>query len=104
MRIEWLSDEALESSTIEGEILDQASVRSSIRRHFGLEPGRRVASPAEVGVAEMMVALYRVEKWTPTIGQGDQCTLPPLARLLHAALGHEPLPAYTSSGVRRPRP
>ena len=59
MRIEWLSDEALETSAIEGEILDRASVRSSIRRHFGLEPDRRAASPAEAGVAEMMVALYR---------------------------------------------
>ena len=59
MRIEWLSDEALETSAIEGEILDRASVQSSIRRHFGLEPDRRAASPAEAGVAEMMVALYR---------------------------------------------
>ena len=46
----------------------------------------------------------RDEKWTPIIGQCDKCTLPPLVRLRHAALGHEPLPAYTSSGVLRPRP
>ena len=59
LRVEWLSDEALETSAIEGEVLDRASVQSSIRRHFGLEPGRCTASPAEAGVAEMMVALYR---------------------------------------------
>ena len=60
LRVEWLSDEALDTSAIEGEILDRASVRSSIRRHFGLggaDP-RRV-SPAEAGVAKMMVEVFR---------------------------------------------
>ena len=41
------------------------------------------------------------KKWTPMIGQVDQCPPPPLVPPLHAALGHELLPAYTSSGVRR---
>lgn len=59
LRIEWLTAEAVETSAIEGEILDRDSVRSSIRRHFGLSADRRKASPAESGVAEMMVALYR---------------------------------------------
>ena len=45
-----------------------------------------------------------LKKWTPIIGQCDKCILPPLVPPLHAALGHEPLPEYTSSGVRRPRP
>ena len=45
-----------------------------------------------------------LEKWTPIIGQCDKCTPPPLVRQLHAALGHEPLSAYTASGVLRPRP
>ena len=45
-----------------------------------------------------------IQKWTPIIGQGDKCTPPPLVRQLHAALGHEPLSAYTASGVLRPRP
>ena len=45
-----------------------------------------------------------MEKWTPIIGQGDKCPPPPLVRQLHAALGHEPLSAYTASGVLRPRP
>ena len=59
LRIEWLSDEALDTSAIEGEFLDRVSVQSSIRRHFGLSDERRRVSPAEAGVAEMMVALYR---------------------------------------------
>ena len=57
LRVQWLSTEALESSAIEGEMLDRASLQSSIRRHFGLSGDRRAASPAEAGVAEMMMAL-----------------------------------------------
>ena len=37
LRIEWLSDEALDTSAIEGEILNRASVQSSIRRQFSLD-------------------------------------------------------------------
>ena len=59
LRVQWLSTEALESSAIEGEMLDRASLQSSIRRHFGLSGDRRAASPAEAGAAEMMMALYR---------------------------------------------
>ena len=59
LRVEWLSDEAAETSAIEGEFLDRDSVQSSIRRQFGLAHDRRSASPAEVGVAEMMVSMYR---------------------------------------------
>jgi len=58
LRIEWLSGEAIDTSVIEGEILDRASVQSSIRRHFGLSTDQRTVSPAEAGVAEMMVALH----------------------------------------------
>ncbi|MGI8524985.1 MAG: Fic family protein [Pseudolabrys sp.] len=58
-KIELISDEAVKTSQIEGEILDRASVQSSLRRQFGLaQDGRRVA-PAERGIAEMMVDLYR---------------------------------------------
>ena len=42
------------------------------------------------------------EKWTPIIGQSDNCPRPPLVPLHHAASGHKPLPAHTSSGVLRP--
>ena len=63
LRIEWLTGEAVETSAIEGEILDRDSVRSSLRRHFGLTADRRLALAAEAGVAEMMVALYRGFDW-----------------------------------------
>ena len=58
LRVQWLSTEALETSAIEGESLDRASLQSSIRRHFGLSGDRRAASAAEAGVADMMISLY----------------------------------------------
>ena len=57
--IEAIGTEALTTSEIEGEILDRASVQSSIRRQFGLDTGSRRAKPAEQGIAEMLVDLYR---------------------------------------------
>ena len=42
------------------------------------------------------------EKWTPIIGQSDNCPRPPLVPLHHAASGHKPLPAHTL--VRCPAP
>jgi Fic family protein len=59
LTIEAISTEALTTSEIEGEILDRANVQSSIRRQFGLEAGGKKAKPAEQGIAEMMVHLYR---------------------------------------------
>ena len=59
LRVKWLSGEAVETSAIEGEILDRESVQSSIRRRFGLPASKETASPEEDGVAEMMVAIYR---------------------------------------------
>ena len=59
LRIELISDEALKTSEIEGEILDRESVQSSLRRQFGLATDRRRVRPAEEGVAQMMVDLYR---------------------------------------------
>ncbi|MFG5382791.1 DUF4172 domain-containing protein, partial [Yoonia sp. R2-816] len=38
LRIDLLSDEAMKTSAIEGEMLDRRSVQSSLRRHLGLEP------------------------------------------------------------------
>lgn len=57
--IEALSTEALTTSEIEGEILDRASVQSSIRRQLGLAADQRRVKPAEKGIAEMTVDLYR---------------------------------------------
>ena len=57
--IDAISSEALTTSEIEGEILDRASVQSSIRKQLGLEADKGQAGPAEQGIAEMMVDLYR---------------------------------------------
>ena len=57
--VDLLSDEALKTSEIEGEILNRESVQSSIRRQLGLTTDRRSVKPAEAGIAEMMVDLYR---------------------------------------------
>lgn len=55
-----MSGEAVTTSAIEGEVLNRASVQSSILRQLGLaSPDRRRATPAEQGIAEMMVDLYR---------------------------------------------
>src|ERR1700749_1683196 len=59
LTVEAISTEALTTSEIEGEILDRASVQSSIRRQLGLVTDHRRVKPAEQGIAEMMVSLYR---------------------------------------------
>ena len=56
--IESLSNEAVTTSEIEGEIVNRDSVQSSFRRRFGLETDHRRVKPAEEGIAEMMVDLY----------------------------------------------
>lgn len=58
LRIDLLSDEAMKTSEIEGELLDRQSVQSSLRRQMGLDPGRHPTKPKEQGVAEMMVDVY----------------------------------------------
>lgn len=59
LTVEAMSDEAVTTSQIEGEILDRDSVQSSIRRQLGLAADNRRVKPAEQGIAEMMVDLYR---------------------------------------------
>jgi len=59
LTVEALSNEAIATSEIEGEILDRASVQSSIRQQLGLDTGRRRVRAAEQGIAEMMVDLHR---------------------------------------------
>ena len=56
--VELMSGEAVTTSKIEGEILDRDSVQSSIQLQLGLAADKRRASPAERGIAEMMVDLY----------------------------------------------
>jgi Fic family protein len=59
LTVEAMSTEAVTTSEIEGEFLDRASVRSSIRKQLGLTADQRRVAPAEQGVAEMMVDLYQ---------------------------------------------
>jgi len=58
LRVELLSEEAMRTSAIEGEVLDRASVQSSLRRQFGLSSDGAASKPREQGVAEMMVDVY----------------------------------------------
>ncbi len=57
--VDAMSAEALNTSEIEGEILNRASVQSSIQRQLGLLSDRRKVKPAEQGISELMVELYR---------------------------------------------
>ena len=51
-----MSGEAVTTSAIEGEVLNRASVQSSILHQLGLaSPDKRRVMPAEQGIAEMMV-------------------------------------------------
>src|ERR1700727_1695943 len=56
--VDYMSDEALNTSKIEGEILMRESLQSAIRRNLGLGVDNKKVPPAEQGIAEMMVALY----------------------------------------------
>ena len=60
LRIELISNEALKTSEIEGEILDrdECTIVGS-RQQFGLATDQRHIPPAEHGIAEMMADLYR---------------------------------------------
>ena len=59
LKVELISTEALKTSEIEGELLNRDSIQSSIRRNFGLATDNRKVPPAERGIAEMMVDLFR---------------------------------------------
>jgi Fic family protein len=56
---EAMSTESVTTSAIEGEVLDRASVQSSIQRQLGLKADSKRVRPSEEGVAEVMVDLYR---------------------------------------------
>lgn len=58
LRVELLSEEAIKTSAIEGDMLDRASIQSSLRRQLGLSAEDRASRPQERGIAEMMVDLY----------------------------------------------
>jgi Fic family protein len=59
LSIELMAQEAVDSSAIEGEILDRASVQSSVAKHLGIKADHRRANAAEAGAAELMANLFR---------------------------------------------
>lgn len=59
LTLSLMAQEAVDSSAIEGEILDRASVQSSVARHLGLKTDQRRANAAEAGAAELMASLYQ---------------------------------------------
>jgi Fic family protein len=59
LQVTLLSNEAMDASKIEGEILDRDAVQSSIRGQLGLPTDGRRSGPKETGVSRMMVDLYR---------------------------------------------
>lgn len=54
-----MAQEAVDSSAIEGEILDRASVQPSVAKHLGIKADHRRANPSEAGAAELMANLFR---------------------------------------------
>lgn len=59
LKIELISEEAVKTSEIEGEILNRDSVQSSLRAQFGLGAEKPGVKPAERGISKMMAGLYR---------------------------------------------
>ncbi|MBK1646829.1 cell filamentation protein Fic [Thiocapsa imhoffii] len=59
LTVDLIGDEALMTARIEGEFLDRDSLQSSLLREFGLAEDPRRVAPAEAGMAELMVDLYR---------------------------------------------
>ena len=57
--VDAMSVEALTTSEIEGEMLNRASVQSSIQRQLGFLSDKLKVQPAEQGISELMVDLYR---------------------------------------------
>lgn len=57
--VNLISEEALKTSEIEGAYLSRESLQSSIRKQLGLQADKRKIPPAEQGIAEMMIDLYR---------------------------------------------
>lgn len=59
LKVDLISHEAFKTSEIEGELLNRDSLYSSIGRHFGINVENRRANPAEAGISDMMVDLYK---------------------------------------------
>src|SRR5262252_6437299 len=59
LKIDLISEEAVKTSEIEGEILNRNSVQSSLRQQLGLGVEQPGVSPAERGISQMMLDLYQ---------------------------------------------
>ena len=57
--VELISEEAYKTSEIEGDILDRASLQSSIKKHFGLKDDGKAISLAEQGIADMSMDVFK---------------------------------------------
>src|SRR3546814_12950073 len=60
--IELISQEMVDSSAIEGEVLDRASVQSSIARPLGVVSDKRRSNPPEAGEAGLSTAPLQIGK------------------------------------------
>jgi len=79
--VEMLSIEGIESSKIEGEILDRKSLQSSIKRHFGIQTDVTKESKKEAGIAMLLCSVYEsfdkpltsemIFKWHSTLFKED---------------------------------
>src|SRR5437762_13522191 len=56
--VEILSVEGLESSRIEGEILDRESLQSSIKQHFGMQITQKGKADKESRMAALLCSVY----------------------------------------------
>jgi len=72
LTVSLISEEAYKTSEIEGEMLNRESVQSSIRRELGLQTDARTISPAESGIAEMMVDVYK--RWNDPLTHSTLCS------------------------------
>ncbi|WP_298190542.1 DUF4172 domain-containing protein [Novosphingobium sp.] len=66
LTIDLIAQETIDSSAIEDEALDRASVQSSLAKHLGFKADHRRANAAEAGAAELMADVWRT--------YGDQLT------------------------------
>jgi Fic family protein len=57
--IDILSDEAVKTSEIEGEVLNRSSIQESLKRNLGMSYDNRKIRSAEFGISEMMVDQYK---------------------------------------------
>lgn len=64
-----MAQDMADSSAIGGELLDRASLQSSIARQLGFAADARRASPAEAGAAKLMADLYR--RWAEPLSEAQ---------------------------------